>query len=62
MSSEEENPPPGTKAMALLRWLLVVAMAAAAIASLGHFHGWFAGASERSALKYSCCTASTSGP
>ncbi|HKA89182.1 MAG TPA: efflux RND transporter periplasmic adaptor subunit [Haliangiales bacterium] len=37
-----DSPPRGVKAAAILRWLLVAAMAAAALASVAYYFGWFA--------------------
>lgn len=39
----EEEAPPGTRVMAMVRWALVALMALAAFASLGHYLGWFDG-------------------
>jgi Cu(I)/Ag(I) efflux system membrane fusion protein len=39
MPEGDERPPPGTRAMAVVRWVLVAAMAVAAGASLLHFSG-----------------------
>jgi hypothetical protein len=36
----EEGPPRGVQTMAVLRWLLVALMAAAATAAFGHEAGW----------------------
>ena len=50
-----EGPPPGTTAMAIVRWLLVVLMAAVAVASIGHYAGWFEGSdNEADATEYYC--------
>jgi membrane fusion protein, copper/silver efflux system len=39
----EEPPPPGVRVMAVLRWLLVAAMAVAALGALNFYFGWSGG-------------------
>lgn len=46
-------PPAGTRFMAVLRWLLVVAMAGAAVASIAWYAGWLAPASA-TAQEWTC--------
>ena len=40
MPEGEEEPPPGWRAMAVVRWLLVVAMGVLATLSIAHYFGW----------------------
>lgn len=51
-----ESAPPGTGVMAVVRWLLVVSMAAAAVAAIGYTRGWFesSGSDEERATQYLC--------
>jgi Cu(I)/Ag(I) efflux system membrane fusion protein len=49
-----EAPPPGTRVMAVVRWLLVAAMAGAALFSVGHGLGWFAPAAAHAHVRYHC--------
>lgn len=55
MPEGEETPPPGVHAMGVLRWLLVALMAAAAVAAIGYYAGWFEGGGEGSAAQQYYC-------
>ena len=54
MPEGEEKPPPGVHVMAAVRWLIVLAMALAAFASVTSYFGWFhhAGATDTKAVYY----------
>jgi membrane fusion protein, copper/silver efflux system len=53
--SPADEPPRGTRAMAVFRWLLVVAMAIIALAALEHRYGWLGGGrSAGAAVVYYC--------
>jgi hypothetical protein len=55
MPEGEEHAPRGVTAMAIVRWLLVLAMATAAAASIGSFYGLHLGKTEASqAVVYYC--------
>jgi membrane fusion protein, copper/silver efflux system len=49
-----EPPPPGSKAMAVVRWLLVVAVAGAAVFASARYVGWFHGATSSTVAVYHC--------
>jgi membrane fusion protein, copper/silver efflux system len=50
-----DDPPRGTRAMAVFRWLLVIAMAIIALAALEHRYGWLGGGqSAGAAVLYYC--------
>jgi Cu(I)/Ag(I) efflux system membrane fusion protein len=40
MPEGEEAPPPGVRTMAIIRWAIVIIMAAAALFALNHYYGW----------------------
>jgi len=49
-----EPPPPGTRSMAIVRWLLVLVVALAAVFATGRYFGWFQGSSTSSGSVYYC--------
>jgi Cu(I)/Ag(I) efflux system membrane fusion protein len=40
MPEGDEEPPPGVRTMGILRWAIVILMAAAAFFALNHYYGW----------------------